>query len=237
MDESERLVEKYLLALGRGAVVFEPDGNIPPDFSLDGSIGVEVRRLNENYERPDGSAEGLEELAIPLLQRLQQALPMLGSSIDGESWFVCIDFRRPIGQWKPLQAKIEQALLSFMRSTSRTATTIKIAQNFELDLLRAGKDQGSFFLLGASSDEDSGGWVMCEMEKNLRLCLSVKERKIAPYRDKYPEWWLVLTDHINYGMDVEDLEVFRVEVMPSIQHAFDKIILIDPRDHSRVFEV
>ena len=78
---------------------------------------------------------------------------------------------------------------------------------------------------------------MNEVEKNLRLCLSVKERKIAPYRDKYPEWWLVLTDHINYGMDLEDLEVFRVEVMPSIQHAFDKIILIDPRDHSRVFEV
>jgi hypothetical protein len=237
MDESEQLVEKYLLALGRGAVVFEPDGNIPPDFSLGGSIGIEVRRLNQNYERPDGSMEGLEELAIPLWQRLQRVLPALGPSIDGESWFVCMNFRRPVGQRKRLQAKIEQALISFMHSTSRTATTIKITQNFEVDLLRAEEDQGSFFLLGASSDDDSGGWVMCEVEKNLRLCLSVKERKIAPYRDKYSEWWLVLTDHIDYGMNLEDREVFRAEVMPNIQHAFDKIILIDPRDHDRVFEV
>ena len=237
MDESEQLVEKYLLALGRGSVVFEPDGNIPPDFSLEGSIGIEVRRLNQNYERPDGSTEGLEELDIPLWQRLQRILPMLGPSIDGESWFVDIDFRRPVGQWKPLQTEIKQALLSFMRSTSRTTTTIKITQNLKLDLHPAGKDQGSFFLLFASSDDDSGGWVMAEVEKNLRLCLSVKEQKIAPYRDKYPEWWLVLPDHINYGMGLEDREVFRAEVMPSIQHAFDKIILIDPRDHSRVFEV
>lgn len=237
MDESEKLVEKYLIALGRGAVVFEPDGNIPPDFSLDGSIGIEVRRLNQNYERPDGSTEGLEELAIPLWQRLQKALPKLGPSIDGESWFVCMDFRRPVGQWKPLQAKIEQALLAFMRSTPRTATTIKIAQNFELDLICAEKDQGSFFLLGASSDDDSGGWVMGEVEKNLRLCILEKGRKIAPYRGNYSEWWLVLSDHIDFGMDVKDREVFRAEVMPSIQHTFDKIILIDPRDHSRVFEV
>lgn len=160
MDESEQLVEKYLLALSRGAVVFEPDGNIPPDFSLDGSIAVEVRRLNQNYERPDGSMEGLEELAIPLWQRLQRVLPTLGSSINGETWFVRMDFRRPVGPWNPLQAKIKHALLSFMRSTSRTPTTIKIDKNFELALFRAAKEQESFFLLGESNDDDSGGWVM-----------------------------------------------------------------------------
>ncbi|MDO9271654.1 MAG: hypothetical protein Q7T94_01375 [Rugosibacter sp.] len=66
MDDSERLAEKYLLALNCGEVVFEPDGNIPPDFSVDARIGVEVRRLNQNYEKSDGSIEGLEELAIPL---------------------------------------------------------------------------------------------------------------------------------------------------------------------------
>ncbi|MFA5825887.1 MAG: hypothetical protein WC825_07935 [Gallionellaceae bacterium] len=236
MDESEQLVEKYLLALNRGAVVFEPDGNIPPDFSLGGSIGVEVRRLNQNYERLDGSTEGLEELSIPLWQRLQKVLPTLGSSINGESWFVCIDFRRPVGPRKSLDADIKLALLSFMRNTPRTATTIKIAKNFEIDLLRAEKDLGSFFLLGASSDDDSGGWVMGEVEKNLRLCLSVKERKIAPHRDKYSEWWLVLTDHIDYSMDLGDREVFCAEVMPNIQHTFDKIILIDPCDYCRVFE-
>ena len=66
MDESERIVEKYLLALELGTVVFEPDGNIPPDFSVGGRIGVEVRRLNQNYQNSNGRSQGLEELAIPL---------------------------------------------------------------------------------------------------------------------------------------------------------------------------
>lgn len=237
MDDSERIVEKYLLALNRGVVVFEPDGNTPPDFSLAGCIGIEVRRLNQNYERPDGSTEGLEELAIPLWQRMKKLLPTLGPSIGSDSWFVGLDFRRPVGAWKPLQAKIELALRSFMHSNPRRSTTIKVTPNFGLDLLRASNSQGSFYVLGASSDDDSGGWVMAEVEKNLRVCISDKERKIAPYRDKYSEWWLVLADHIDPSMEAEDREFFRSEVMPRIQHTFDQIILVDPRDHRRAFEI
>lgn len=237
MDESERLVEQYLIGLGKGAVVFEPDGNIPPDFALAGTIGVEVRRLNQNHERPDGSTEGLEELAIPLWQRLKKSLPSIAPSIDGESWFVGIDFRRPIGHWKPLWAKIQQELVAFMTGPNRKRCTLSVTDNFELDLVRAGKDHGSFFLLGASSDDDSGGWVMGEVENNLRLCIAEKEKKIAPYRSKYAEWWLILPDHIDYGMDPEDQEAFRTEVVPNLRHTFDKIVLLDPRNHRRALDI
>ncbi|MDD5410220.1 MAG: hypothetical protein PHF31_02220 [Methylobacter sp.] len=237
MDDSERLVERYLNDLCRGAVLFEPDGNIPPDFSFAGSIGVEVRRLNQNHERLDGSTEGLEELAIPLWQRLKKLLPSIGPSIDGESWFVGMDFRRPIGPWKPLRAKIQRELVAFMSEPDRKQCAILVTDNFELDLIRASKDHGSFFLLGASSDDDSGGWAMGEVEKNLRLCIAEKEMKIAPYRSRYKEWWLVLPDHIDYSMEPEDRETFRTEVMPNLRHSFDKIVLIDPRNHLRAFEI
>lgn len=237
MDDSERLVERYLNDLCRGSVVFEPDGNIPPDFSLAGSIGIEVRRLNQNHERADGSTEGLEELAIPLWQRLKKLLPSIGPSIDGESWFVGTDFRRPIGPWKPLRAKIHRELAAFMSEPNRKRCAISVADNFELDLFRASKDHGSFFLLGASSDEDSGGWVMGEVEKNLRLCIAEKEMKIAPYRSRYKEWWLVLPDHIDYSMEPEDRETLRTEVIPDLRHSFDKVVLIDPRNHLRAFEI
>jgi len=40
MDASEKIAEKYLNGLAMGAVAYEPDGNIPPDFSVDGRIGV-----------------------------------------------------------------------------------------------------------------------------------------------------------------------------------------------------
>ena len=78
---------------------------------------------------------------------------------------------------------------------------------------------------------------MGEVEKNLQLCIGEKEKKIAPYRAKYTEWWLVLPDHIEYGIDPEDHQIYRAEVVPNLSHNFAKIILLDPRNHHRVFEI
>ena len=65
MDATEKLVAKHLKHRGYANVVYEPDGNIPPDFLVDGTIAIEVRRLNQNhFDGPD--AKGLEEVAIPL---------------------------------------------------------------------------------------------------------------------------------------------------------------------------
>ena len=236
MDASERLAQLYLESLEIGPVDYEPDGNIPPDFLVDGRIAIEVRRLNQNHETPDGTYEGLEQLWIPLMQRLKKHLPSLGPSREGEGWYACIDFSRPLDNWKTLRPLIDAALLSFMDSPSRRQSTIKITPNFAIDLIKSGKDHGSFFVFGASSDNDSGGWVMGEVARNLRLCIEEKERKIAPHRAKYGTWWLVLADHIDYSMDPEDRDAFRSEFMPSIQHTFDKIVLVDPRDHLRAFE-
>jgi hypothetical protein len=236
MDASERLAQLYLDSLDLGPVEYEPDGNVPPDFLVAGRIAVEVRRLNQNHETADGEYQGLEELWIPLWQRLKRHLPSLGPARDGECWYACIDFCRPLEEWTMLRPLIDAALLSFMANPERRQTTVQITPNFAIDLLKSGKDHGSFFVLGASSDNDSGGWVMAEVERNLRLCIEEKEGKIAPYRARYRTWWLVLADHIDYSMDPEDRDTFRAEIMPTIQHSFDRIVLLDPRDHRRAFE-
>jgi hypothetical protein len=36
MNREEKITEAYLKSLGFKDVIFEPDGNIPPDFSIDG---------------------------------------------------------------------------------------------------------------------------------------------------------------------------------------------------------
>lgn len=238
MDESERLAEQYLLSLKRGSVVYEPDGEKTPDFAFAGTIGVEVRRLNQNYEHPDGSMEGLEDRSISLWQKLKKLLPTIGPSIDGESWYVKIIFRRPIAKKFP-RRRIQKKLCEFMTSTDRKQCVISVADSFDLGLNRASKDHGNFFLLGSSRDYDSGGRTMGEIEKNLKFCIEEKERKIANsfQREKYAEWWLILPDHIGYSMEPEDRNVFRVEIMPNLQHSFNKIILLDPHDHHRAFEV
>jgi len=48
MDSSETLAKEYLRFLGYTDIIYEPDGNIPPDFLVNGRIAVEVRRLNQN---------------------------------------------------------------------------------------------------------------------------------------------------------------------------------------------
>lgn len=49
MDATENIVSDHLSYRGFANVQYEPDGNIPSDFLLDGNTAIEVRRLNQNY--------------------------------------------------------------------------------------------------------------------------------------------------------------------------------------------
>lgn len=71
MDASEAVVEKLLKHMGFESVVYEPDGNTPPDFLADGRVAVEVRRLNQNHDSGDGK-RGLEETSIPLWNKVEK---------------------------------------------------------------------------------------------------------------------------------------------------------------------
>lgn len=236
MDRSEKMAETYLQTLSLGEVVFEPDGNVPPDFCVGGSIAVEVRRLNQNHLSKSGKAHGLEELDIPLSQKFRKYLKEFAPSKMGECWYVGYGFKRPL-DWSVLKPLLTAALRDFYLSIERKPKKIQISRNFNIDFFRAGFDHGSFFVLGAYMDYDSGGWVMSELERNLRICVEEKEGKIEKYRLDYPVWWLVLIDYIDYGVGSEDRVRFRAEVMPRIKHSFDRIVLLNPHDPAKAFEI
>lgn len=63
---------------------------------------------------------------------------------------------------------------------------------------------GPTFTLGSRVDADSGGWRLAELERNLGLCIAEKTAKVAAYRARYPEWWLLLVDQIGYGLVSEE---------------------------------
>jgi hypothetical protein len=237
MDKSEELAERYLTSLGLGEVVYEPDGNVPPDFAIAGAIAVEVRRLNQNHEAESGKPHGLEEIDIPLRHKIQKFLRAFAPSRNGECWYVGYDFKRPLESWKELRPLLERALQEFHASPERQRTKVRLTRHFGIDFLPASIDHGSFFVLAANIDHDSGGWVMAELERNLRICIAEKEGKISSFRSRYREWWLVLEDRIDYAVDTEDRPRFKSEVMPRIEHTFDRIVLLDPRDFRRAFEV
>jgi hypothetical protein len=223
---SEKLAQTYLESRGFSSIRYEPDGNIPPDFLLDGRIAIEVRRLNQHDVTAAGETRGLESLDHAIIAMLRGVFGTLGPPVVGKSWFVCCEFRRPL----PSIAKLRQMTLNLLRAVrdgNLNGTSFSVTENFSLDLLPASNPHPTHFLLGVFSDEDAGGWLGAELERNIKICLASKGRKIAPFRHKYPEWWLLLLDHIGYGRN-ESLH---------ISHNWDKVLVINPLDPTKGYEV
>lgn len=234
MDASEKLVSDFLAHRGYTDVVYEPDGNVPPDFLVDGRIAVEVRRLNQNYEA-GANTQGVEEVAIPLWQKVQKLALSLGRPTRGITWLVFFRFGRPVEPWKKLKPKLRGALEGFINGAIHEKTSVALGNGFKLEIFRATNPHPTFYVMAGYSDDESGGWLVAEMEKNLRICISEKTRTVAKVRPRYSEWWLVLVDHIGYGLDDFDRQQFHDQV--SLVHDWKKIILVDRQDHTRAFEI
>ncbi len=236
MDYTEKHVLEHLKHIGFTNIIYEPDGNIPPDFLVDNKIAIEVRRLNQNYF--DGNTtKGLEEAAIPLSYNIKKLLLDIGTPINGQSWFVWFHFSRPVEIWSALKRKIKNTLIDFIQSSNQhNVSNILINEtNFQLKVYIASKAYPTTFLLGGCSDEQSGGWVIPEMKTNIQHCIHDKTGKISRFRTKYPKWWLALVDHVGFGLDEFDRNQFHGQV--SIIHNWDKIIIINPNDYKNYFEI
>jgi hypothetical protein len=235
MDESEKLARAYLCHLGFDDIVYEPDGNVPPDFLVGGEVAVEVRRLNQN-ELTNSGPRGLEETRIPFQMKLRKLLMELGPSRSGASWFVHYTLTRPLPEPHIFFSKLRQLLEEFKENEQKQMPCRIIADdNIEVDLRRAGDTYATFFLLGGGIDEDTDGWVLAETERNLRICIDEKTWKVKPFRHKYPQWWLILVDRIGYGVDECDRELFSQHL--KMKHDWDKVLLINPLDPRKAFEV
>ena|SRR6185437_8711310 len=237
MDESEELVYGYLKWRGFKSIKFEPEGKSTfPDFLIDGRIAVEARRLNQNHvpKQPGMKIKGLEEQRKPIWNNVRETLLSLGPPIEGVSWYVDFQFERPAPAKRPLKRAIRRSLGAFRNNEGTSPMTITLFENFSLTLFRAGKLYSHRFIMAGCEDRDSGGWVIPELERNLQICIDEKAEKLETFRitypDKHPEWWLVFSDHISYGTKPE--ESLRLQ-----RHNWDKIILVDPMDHTRAFEV
>ena len=235
MNESEMRAAAFLAHEGHKDIVHHPDGqHLPPDFLVDQRIAVEVRRLNQNYVGKR-RIEGLEEEAIRLRDRIRKLALSFGPPTQGASWFLTLDFRRPVARWKTLEPKLHQVLQGFMDGI-HSETRVWLGDGFALELFRANRAHQTFYVPGPPDDDDAGGWLIPEMQRNLQICICEKTRKISQYKSKYPEWWLVFDDRIGYGLDDSDREQFR-EIVTLPAHDFDRIVLVNPLDYRHAFQI
>jgi hypothetical protein len=237
MDATEGLVETHLQHRGFEDIRFEPDGNVPPDFLVNGEIAIEARRLNQ-HEREPALPRGLEETSIPLRRTVQRVLDDLGPPRHGARWFVNFSFSRPLPPRPVVVRALGDALEQFACQSEPECFRFRLGAALSVRLSRAGQMHPRMFVLGATSDHDDGGFVVAELERNLSICLNDKTQKIAPYRRRYPVWWLVLVDRIAYAsLDSQDLKVVRGLVAGLNQGAWNKIVLVSPLDAARSLDL
>ena len=234
MNDEERKAKEFLEAQRIGAVVFEPDGNIPPDFVVGGRIAVEVRRLNQHFQGPGGE-EGLEQIEIPLLSAVREVFQAVGPPVSGRSWFVMYDFSRPLSPFREVKAELERFLKKFLATGEVDPGEVQLNCGLGLRFYPASELHEMAFVLGGYSDHDSGGWLLSELAKNIRIAVEEKTKKIARVRAKYGEWWLLLIDHIAHGLSERDR--LQLKETFNLEHDWDRVILLSRLGSEKVFEV
>lgn len=234
MDRAEKHVREHLRDRGHKNIQHEPDGNVPPDFVVDGEYAVEVRRLNQNIEGGEGT-KGLEEDDIPLLHKFRDVLSSFDKDSHRHTWMVFYRFNRPVPHLRTIEDELVSLLGSFLSRPERVRTEYTLPCGIDVTLYPAKGDYEDQFRLGGYSDLDSGGWLLAEMERNLRICIDEKTRSIASVKHRYPKWWLVLVDFIGFGFSERDRDLFHDKVR--VEHDWDRVVIVDPRDPTSSIEL
>ena len=234
MNREEEITEAYLKSLGFKDVVFEPDGNITPDFSIDGRIAVEVRRLNQHFFTKD-EVRGLEETKIPLFKLLESSLSEFDSQYKGCSYWVFIRFHRPVEKGNANKKAIVKALTDFLSRPFPLPCDVKVTENIYFHIYPSQAVEGKVFRFAGGTDRESGGWVLAEFKKNFDHCIEEKTEKIKDHYDKYDLRWLVLVDKIVHGFDESEKE--QMKSMVSMNPSWDKVIILDSLSGNNVLEI
>ena len=230
MNQDEATAEKYLNTCGR--IVFEPDGNIPPDFSINGKIGVEVRRLNQNY-RETGKVSGLEQNSIPLIKTVEAVLSKYPVVDPNERFRLSIRYGQNTSKKREIEKSIDSAIQSFETSGHQYPSTYSITDTLELVFAAKAGNTNQKYSLGIFLDRNRGGWVVDIYTTEINHCAQEKEKKVKPYQNAYSEWWLILVDHLCAFDSYSHKDILAGIEKPSV---FEKIILMNSQS-KKILEI
>ena len=233
MDKQETIAFKYLQSLGYSELIYEPDGNIPPDFLANENIAIEVRRLNQHIQN-NGKNIPLENLEYKLIPKFVNLLAEFETTNFGGSAFAFLTFSRPIINFKKCINEIRDILKSHLASI-KEHRSYQINNNLKIEFIPALNKLESPYVYGGNSDLDEGGFVISEIYKNIQIVIQEKTLKISKVRNKYPEWWLILIDYIGVSLSNEDtIQLNELKIDKGI---WDKVVLVSPVKHEHGIEI
>ena len=235
MDHSEKHAQAFLRGLGFTDVVFEPDGNVPPDFALDGRIAVEVRRLHHIEHASGGEARGVDETWIPLYKRVSELCDQLSDKNPERFWILSYSIKRPVQPWRLTRTILEPWLLNLRKLPAATREHVLDAPSLTVTAHAMTELTTPEFHAGIVNDPETTGWQIPLILQGVEHCLVDKTTKITPYLGRYPEWWLVLIDQISYGVSQDSRQMLQKH---SISFGpFKRIVLVDPLSSANYFDM
>lgn len=231
----EKIAMEYFQSIGYTNIQYEPEPNCPPDLLLDEKIAVEVRRLNQ-FKHINGANKPLEDLEYQIMPRIRNLIKTFDHIPSQQTSWISVKYQRPLKVDKKLLEAVERALRIHMNRLDQhfvypITPTLEIRCRPSASSINYNKP----FMWASSFDGDSGGLVVGMIYRSLKHIVMEKEGKIQPHRNKYPTWWLAVTDHIGYGLD--DKDVAQLKEGFDIETFFEKIIFISPFDSSRGKEI
>jgi hypothetical protein len=224
VKKEEKTVFEYLKSEGYKLIKFEPDGNIPPDFMIDDSTAVEVRRLNENYfsgDKPVGHYEehhGLWELLFHFLAGYKNVNMK-------SSYWLDFGYERPIPEPNELKKNLKLQLDNFIQNPVPYAE-LKVTPSFTIRLIPKQTEEKNAILLASSHDDNGGGAVLQIYIANINYCIREKTSKIRRAKINYSQWWIILVDSLIYGINSIEMEQLKKYIVLPVQ--WKKLIILDP---------
>mgnify|MGYP006427624069 CR=1 FL=1 len=226
-NKEEQYVIDNLTHQGYVNILYEPDGNVPPDILVDGNIAIEVRRLNQNQKTKKGF-KGLEQEDFSIRSVLSKMMRKVSDKNYEKSAFVGYYFSRPIPSKKVIK-KFTKKILENHKFFMSERKFYEFSEYFKLEIYPSEIKLDQQYEYGMSIDENSGGFVVNSIYENLKFIIAEKEEKTRIYRSKYAEYWLAVVDTIGYGLS--DLELIEFNNIPKIESQFDRLLLISANDY------
>ena len=224
----------------------------PPDFEIDGTIGVEVTRISQRYT--DDKRGNEESIRFPLFNTVTRILEELSPTATGPLLQVDIecDFSSVVLSPEDRddnEKQLREALLPYTKTESEAAHDNRRAHfDFEkhygemdllsehhlclpcglcLELNKIHSEGRSGFLMGGVSHTEGTG-ILCELITAVKYALEDKTDKIKKRRDDFTEWWLVLVDYISYipvsVLSSNELDALRNSI--GVPYPWSRIIVI-----------
>lgn len=224
MNYDEKIAESYLQKLKIGEIIFEPNGNISPDFELNKNIAIEVRRLNKHI-----NGKPIENLDFGVIRKVENLISNYKLTRESKVTFpISIKYSRPLN-FKNIKDKIYKALSHF-ENNKYDSYEYFISENFKFDVLNGTERYNSDFEVMMWVDHDKGGYVKYDLRNNIIHALKEKEKLVIKTKSNYSEWWLILINHISSGIRSDELKFLKQEIPRS--EIFNKIIILELNNNS-----